>query len=459
MRKLLTILFLFPLICFGQKIVINGTAPKHLINGTGIPTQINEIWDPEVLPDSVTYQIEYKAVSSEYASEITLIPGINTVDYNYYNHNDILIGSGSVSTPTTDRPMGVVQSDVFVLLGLSVLQTMEFFESSDGTNYWAFGNLIDVGWPDFPWYGRRGLAHLGGGRIGYQPYSTLNRSFGTRVVTSHANDGTDIRGGSAAFINDTAFVFTAFYEDADTFKCLTVTKYLPDGTFINQDTLLWKVGGHGGVNETTWERFNFYGAPVNPVGTAKWFIPWYEHQNGVIWRVNYLYSDDNFAHWQNINIDTNQVGETAMAHLGGDTLLVLGRFDANVPLYQNLSFDLGTTWEGWVQTNLGSGTGRAMAAVLNTPEHGVVVVYGDRTTNNVMLTKDNVIADIVASPTAWQTPEIIYTTGNDDLYHPLAYPSILRVAQYRYLIIFSEHNPDGISDGQARLKMGDGRLP
>lgn len=425
-------------------------------SGSGSQVSINNGGAASVTINRVTgaFPIERKTVNSLLATYIVISASGGLAYYQYFDRDGVIIGTGNISM-NTDRTIEQVKTDVFTSLTLTDLQVISFTKLTPNTSYVAFGNLIHKTGTDYLWDGRRGATHLGNGRIYNVPYSSLTRTFGTPNVVSRG-DGLDLRGGSNCKIDGTLYFFTSLYSPGpNEFISMLLSKSTDglDGITWAEQTLLYAPGTHGGIDETTYDRFNFYGTPVN-VGN-KWFIPWFEHDGSVNWRVNYLLSEDNFATWTTNNVSDSQIyenGEPCFVHVGGDTLIILSRPEDNKPLQQNVSFDLGATWEGWEQTNLGSSVGTPMAAALLTDEYGLVVVYADRGTGNIMLSKNNTVATVIATPTSYSTPEILYTTSDTTDGFPLGYPSIIRVAQYRYMISFSE------GDGDADLWIGDGSL-
>lgn len=454
MRNWIYILvLLFGTSLYGQQLPINaGSGEQVTINaGSGTIVTINK----QLL--SATYPIEYKAVSSDYATAITLFIGVDTVYYNYLDENDIVIGNGAIGMDT-GPPIEQIKTAVFADLSLTDLLAINFTHPTVA-NYVAFGDLIHFQDQSYAWGGRRGGNHLGGGRICIQPINSLNRSYGTRTVISRTI-GEDLRGGGTTVYNGQIYFFTALYmTGTDEFLYLLLEKSTDlTGATWTEDTILWKAGTHGGVNETTYARFNFYGKPQHITGTDTWIIPWYEHNGAGTWRPNFLKSTDNLQTFTTHNISqsaVDQIGENYIQHIGGDTLISLGREVDDGLLMQNVSYDLGDTWTGWQFTNLGAASLTCMAAINLSTEYGIGVVYGDRLTGNIMITLNNSVGGVIANPTSYSTPQILYTVGAADNYQPLGYPSFERVAQYRFMISFSEELAGGAT---TNLWVGDGSI-
>lgn len=446
------------------KIKINsGSGAAVIINkpGAGKVVKISRPIPPDPDPDpepeeQATYPIEYKSVSDDYATAINIAVGVGEVVYTYLDENDNEITGGTLEMDT-DRSMSAIKDDVFTALSLTDLLPIEFTFPTVA-NYVAFGNPVHLGNQAYAWDGRRGGNHLGNGRICHQPYNSLNRTFGTRTVISRTL-GEDLRGGSHTAYNGQLYFFSSLYlTDTDEFVSLTLNKSTDlNGGSWTESTILYAAGTNGGVNETTYARFNFYGTPQF-VGNDTWIIPWYEHNGAGTWRPNFLKSTDNLQTFTTHNISqssVNKIGETDICFVGNDTLIALGRQDANAPLMQNVSTDLGDTWSGWVVTNLGSSSGRCMAGLNYSQEHGLMVVYGDRGTGNIMITLNNDLETIIANPTGYSTPQILHTVEEGDDYQPLCYGSIKRVAQYRFMITISEELTGGAT---TKLFIGDGSL-
>lgn len=441
---------------FSQTVKINDTGRTVTINAGGSPTSVTI--NRESL--SATYPIEYKSVSGDYATAITLSVGDGVVSYEYVDENDVIIGTGDI-TMDTGPPLSEIKDSVFVALSLTDLLDI-VFTNPTVANYVAFGELVHFADQSYAWSGRRGGNHLGGGRICTQPINSLNRSYGTRVIISRPTVPVvdDIRGGSNTVYNGQIYFFSSLYWVVeDEFRQILLNKSTDIlGTAWTEDTLLFEVGTNGGVNETTYARFNCYGKPQHIPGTDTWIIPWYEHNGAGTWRANFFKSTDNLVTFTTHNISQSaidQVGENYIQHIGGDTLLSLAKEVTDGILMQNVSYDLGATWTGWVNTNLGSGDLGCMPAINLSPEYGLMCVYGDRATGNMMITLNNTPASVIANPTSWTTPQILYTVAAGDDFQPLGYADIERVAQYRFMISFSEELTGGAT---TKLHVGDGSL-
>lgn len=448
------LLLLISVSSFSQNIKINGSGIPVKINGTGQPVTINKT-APSF--ESATYPIEYKSVSGDQATAIVITKGDGIVYYDYLDESDVVIFSGDISMDT-GPPIGTIKTSVFTSLSLSDLATLTFTNATVA-NYVAFGNIIHRGDQDYAWSGRRGGNHLGGGRICTQPYNSLTRTFGTRTIISRAGTE-DLRGGSHCVVGSQILFFTSLYDPGlDVFTHLLLhTSTDLTGAAWDEDTLLYKTGTNGGVDETTYARFNFHGKPFNKPGTDTWLVGWYEHNGAGTWKQNYIKTTDNFATWSThtiFNGTTPKVGEHVFAYLGGDSILSVGRQIANAPLMQSLSTDFGATWSAWQETNLGSSLGQGIPAINYSPEYGIMLLYADRPTGNMMLTLNNSVADILANPTGYSTPFILYTVAAGDDYQPLGYGDIERVAQYRFMISFSEELEGGAT---TKLHIGDGHL-
>lgn len=431
-------------------------------SGSGTNVTINKPGQPGSVtinsgtPLSATYPIEYKSVSGDQSTAIFIQAASGNVDYDYLDENDDVISSGSLSM-NTNRSIDLIKADVFTSLSLTDLTTLVFINPTVA-NYVAFGDLLHFQDQSYAWCGRRGTTHLGGGRICTQPIDSLTRTFGTRTVISRTI-GEDLRGGGTCVYNGQIYFFSSLYlTGTDEFVSLTLNVSTDlTGASWNESTILYKVGTNGGIDETAYERFNFYGKPQFITGST-WIIPWYEHNGAGTWRPNFLKSTDNLATFTTHNISqssTFKIGETYIQHVEGDTLIALGRSSDVGKLFQNVSTDLGDTWSGWVETNLGSDELNCMAAMNISTEHGLTVVYGDRQTGNVMMSINNTVASVIADPTSYNTPFILHTVAVGDGYQPLGYPSIDRVAQYRFMITFSEELTGG---GTTKLHVGDGSL-
>lgn len=432
----------------------SGTGSNVTINKPGEPSSVTINYQP---PAPTVYPIEYKSVSGDYATAISIVPGETDVAYDYLDENDNVIDSGTLAI-NPEQTNEQIKTDVFTALSLTDLAEIDYVPATV-ENYVAFGGLVHLGDQAYAWLGRRGTNHLGNGRICHQPYDSLTRTFGTRTIISRTV-GEDLRGGSHVAYNGQLYFFSSLYLTAtDEFVSLTLNVSTDlTGVSWNESTILYKTGTNGGVNETANVRFNFYGKPQF-VGSDTWIIPWYEHNGAGTWRPNFLKSTDNLATFTTHNISessTFKIGETYIQYIGSNTLIALGRSADVGKLFQNVSTDLGDTWSGWVETNLGSDIIVCMAAMNYSTEHGIMVVYGDRNSGNVMMTLNNNPATVISSPTAYNTPQIIHTVAEGDNYQPLGYPDIERVAQYRFMISFSEEFEGGTT---TELYIGDGKIP
>lgn len=435
MKNILTILFIFySLASFSQ------------------PVNIKETLATQYLP------IEYKITGGDSASMIVVNANNDLVQYSYLDVYDNVISTGSLAIDT-DRPFSEIKTDLFTSLSITDLATISFTTSAQNTGYRSFGNLINRGWPDFAWSGGNGTTHLANRDICTAPYNSFTRTFGSITNVDVPNS---VIGTSSCIIDDQIYYFACNYT-SDSFYFFSMSLYistdLTGSSWSAPDTLLWRSGTHGGVNETTYPEFNFYGIPLNITGQT-WIVPWYEfNESRTIFLLHYLYTENNFDTWEirDIPTDIYSLDENYVLNIGQDTLIAVSRNETNSPMMGNISTDGGDNWNTWKLSNLGSYKGKVMGSVINTPEYGIVCVYADRGTGNIMISKGNSIKNITTYPYVWNPPDTLYnTTVQPALLHsPLGYPVIVRVAQYRYMIAFSIE----ISGSTARLYIGDGRLP
>lgn len=324
----------------------------------------------------------------------------------------------------------------------------------DSKDYTAFGNIINQGGDSIFWYGRNATSHIAGGEIAkieYQP-STSSIVKSLNVISNAVN----IQGESIGIVDGNIFVFVSLFNG---------TSFTDLGYYKSNDGLTGE-SFDSFVSLSSfliYAFYNFYGETIK-ISDSIYISPWYEHDEGTsdIWRPNFIKTVDSGDNWTNHNISAevapNDIGETSLLYLGDNNLFAIGRRrTSNFKLRQNYSTDLGATWGGWQETNLGSQINQCMPYLYLNKKGLVDCVYGDRGTTWVRISIDNALT-IVSNPTQWNAPKNLYASDSGESFAPLGYPSITEISQGRYLAFLSQETKDTATNTEADLYVGDGHL-
>lgn len=405
-----------------------------------------------------TFQTERKIISGRQVTNVIISRIASSAYYKLCDANLDLISQGKIAIPY-NTPAAIIKEKVFSLFGLTDLKLISFTRKIEDL-YVAFNNIIFWNVDKYGICGRAGTSHTGNGRISLIPLDLITRQTGSRIRIPMAMDGTDVRGGASKVIRDTVYCYTSLYKTSlNDFTHIVLAKVNGfSGTIYSEDTILWKTGTHGGNLESTYKRFNVYPEIITREGGRIIYVPWYEHDGQGHWRTNYFYSEDYGKTHIVVNIpqgSSDKVGEFSLIINSDGRAIAIGRQDGNAPMRQNVCRDIKThTWQQeYTPTNLGSGLGSCMPALENSPDHGVVCVYGDRGTSTIKISLKNDFNYVFSNATGYSDSKVIYTAGPDDPFKPLAYPSVKWVAHGHYMITFSIE-----SNGKANVYTGYGHI-
>lgn len=167
-----------------------------------------------------------------------------------------------------------------------------------------------------------------------------------------------------------------------------------------------------------------YGTLVQKGQSSTWFLSYYA-SNDNISKIRLITSKDNGASWAlktTVYNGTAQYVEPALAYLGNNRMLILSREDKNGSLHQFTSDDDGTTWTDSGATNLGSNvTNRANIPSLQVSGNMLYVVWADRGTTKIMLSKSDI--SVFENASLYETPIELGTMKNVAAINKGGYPS------------------------------------
>lgn len=322
------------------------------------------------------------------------------------------------------------------------------FASKD---YLAFGSLIKPYSNRVYWIGRNGTGHEVGGVISKIEYDINSKKIIQSVTIIDEQPTNGFSNGTALIIDGSIYIFDTKYDGVD---------YQGLGYYKSTDGLVGET--YGTFNDLssflTYTRYNTFGV-ARQIDSSTYIVPWFEHTGGDPYRQNFLKTVDSGNNWTNHLISEtaapNEISETDILHLGGNELLAVGRKESsNYILQQNYSSDLGATWGGWQQTNLGSGVQRANANMIINSAGLIDLIYMDRGTGDVLISKNNALT-VKSNPTAWNTSVLLLSVTGDTAYNPLGYPNILEISNGRY---FCTTSKDTDPQAVAEMYYGDGHL-
>lgn len=320
-------------------------------------------------------------------------------------------------------------------------QALSFKRATVGnTRYMAFGNLLRKDATTVSWFGYSGTAHPGtaDARIDRIDFD-LTTFTASAPVTGVIDDGTYSMSGVSCGIDDNGHihVFAARYN-------------IGGAAFVDARHYKSTDGGatfdSGEVFATTRPRFEFYGRMIAGFAAGEFFVPFYEHTSAVTWTISVFKTTDNWATHSKIQVydgTAPTIGESAIVNLGNvsgnNTLMILARQNgANYGIYRILSTDGGATWGSPSLTNLASTSASGSNCEICVTDNGkVAVFYMDRVDDYAYISKDNTIADIVASPTAFKTGRLVLRSYSADVTNILGYQGILNIGNGNVLAVTS----------------------
>ena len=298
------------------------------------------------------------------------------------------------------------------------------------TRYVAFGKLVNLGGDSWAYYARSATSHLLNGNM-YKAAQNL-KSFGTDCVitTPFTELSTQhVSGVAAGPINGSVFLFFSRYNDS-------TVSFVDTGRRVSNDGLTGESFDALITMPTTYPRYEFYGCIAPGFSAGHFFIPFFEHNNGVEWRISHFKTEDNGATWAKTTIfedTTLKLGEPFILNAGNNTLICVARSSAaGKGGYQTVSTDGGVTWSAPVKINLAS-TGDFNCAMTLTPT-GITMLYMDRTEQYFRISRNNSIVGVIADPTTWNAGEIIGRSYATDSYLNLGYPHIKYIGNGKYVM-------------------------
>lgn len=292
-----------------------------------------------------------------------------------------------------------------------------------GSNdYYAFGNIVPTSSSELIYIMRRGSDHNNGVDLSAMDYDIDSNLWSLPRQVAVTGDAYDYSSPSSGAIGSNLFLFVAkYYVPTDTFVDFGYIKSTDLngtswGSYISLSSLL------------TYERYNAYGKVLESTTSGKYFATWYEHKSFGTdpWRVNILKTINSGTSWTNINVydGFTKLGESSLLHITGITYIMLSRNAATFKLYLSYSTDDCETWTNVGDTNLGVGINNCIVDTILV-DGLIQVVYQDRGTGYIMISKDTTYTNAIALN--FNTPTKYHYTGIDDVYNGLGYPSIVQL--------------------------------
>jgi hypothetical protein len=310
------------------------------------------------------------------------------------------------------------------------VESISFKKAQDGnTQYTAFGNIVPLSGTTYAWYGRTGTAHIPNGNV-YKSLIDIS-SFGTDAVNSTPVtelSTSHVSGVSAGIIDSEVYLFYSKYNDS-------TSLFTDSGWRKSSDGLTGASFGSYTSIPTTYPRYENYGKMVSGFTAGEYFVPRFQHNNDVEWRVEVLRTTDYGDSWTRIIVHESltKLGETAIINTG-TRLLLVSRNNAG-GLWQIASSESdGTTWGTPEDTNLG--TGICNADMCFTDSGKIHLVFMDRNDRFLWISRDNDVATVLADAT-WNTPEKLSKSYDTDSENIIGYPTILNTGNGKFLITFS----------------------
>lgn len=303
-------------------------------------------------------------------------------------------------------------------------------------NYVAFGGMFKNGPNKFDIQLRSGTTHLANGNIVKISLNSSTLAV-TGPITVIDDPTVDLRGGSAGIIDGKVMVFSSRFTGPGTFH--NINRY------ESTDGLIGETFGAATVMPTTETAYNFYGKVAETYTNGEFVVPMFEN-DGTNYEIN-LFHRNLAGTWTKSNVwtgTTEKYVEAAICRTGGNSWVMLMRSEASSGLFMTFSTDDRASWSTPAATGLGS-SGRANADMCLDPDGNLIVIYMDRGTDSIYITAGNVIADIIADPTDWNTSSQVFLSYTTDSLGICGYPMIERDGFY-YAIAFSAEFSSSVTD-------------
>jgi hypothetical protein len=313
----------------------------------------------------------------------------------------------------------------------SAVESISFKKAQDtNTQYVAFGNIIPMGGTAYAWYGRTGTAHIPNGNvykslIDISTFSSAptNTTPVTEVSTQH------VSGVSAGVIGSDIYLLYSRFNDS-------TSLFVSSGWRKSSDGMTGAAFGSYTTIPTTYPRYEHYNKIVSGFTAGEYFVPRFQHNNDVEWRVEVLRTTDSGTSWTPITVveSLTKLGEPAIINTGTQ-LLILSRNNAGGLWQITSAVGDGTTWNSPADTNLGTGISNGDMCLTDSGK--INVVFMDRNDRFLWLSRDNEIATVTASPTSWATPEKLARSYGTDSENIIGYPTILNTGGGKFLVTYS----------------------
>lgn len=298
------------------------------------------------------------------------------------------------------------------------------------TRYVAFGGAFRYSSDLVHMYMRSGTTHVLNGKIVKIPFTISTQTAGAPVDV--ITDATwDLRGGSAGIIGANVFKFSARDDGG-------VDAFTDAGRYVSTDGLTGESFGALQSMTVNYIRYNFYGETIteNIGGQTITMVPFYGHNGAGTWKLSVYRSTDLGTTWTKIDIYDGalNLGESALVYKDGYWLMLIRRNDTPYKLYQSHSTDNGLTWTAPTATNLGASSGGSNASITINSVGMLQVCFMDRSGDFLYLSENNLIHDVIADPTDWNTAAPIWMSYSTDGLNILGYPNFIHLGNEQYWI-------------------------
>ncbi|MFI5186267.1 MAG: sialidase family protein [Chitinophagales bacterium] len=316
---------------------------------------------------------------------------------------------------------------------------------SDDAAYESFGVLDYSRQNIYTYYYRRGTSHLHGGNPVYREYNALTKKWGGPVtITTDTKDGS-VFGGRMD--NDSTVLFLGrsnnglngdWSIDIQIIKCDSNNKFSLPRNFN------W-----AGIPKL--QRQLFYGHIVKGEMPGEYFMPMYQLRIGSSNSRRLLQCFYTTDYWNTYNLrgtiydGTIPFSETSMVYLGNGRLMTLTRNDVTGILVPFESVDNGVTWKRRSPSNLYWWILRSpeIPFVYNDTATGTFdIIYECRDANMIEISKYNDLNNFGILSPFYRNPEIYAHNFGAGENPSLGYPSMIRMKDGNFLIIYSKQFND-----------------